>query len=132
MKYSWAFHHTTTSLVLAAGFASADASFSGTAGIALIDDNGASVATNTALTVATANATKAAAASSAVVDHDAAVLAGGVAATAAQTATRVTLVAASAAAATAALRTASSKTNNLATRVHACMYVVRVLEPLEA
>jgi len=36
---------TTTSLVLAAGFASADISFSGTAGIALIDDNGASVAT---------------------------------------------------------------------------------------
>ena len=35
---------TTTSLVLAAGFASADVSFSGTAGIALIDDNGASVA----------------------------------------------------------------------------------------
>ena len=35
---------TSTSLVLAAGFASADVSFSGTAGIALIDDNGASVA----------------------------------------------------------------------------------------
>ena len=35
---------TTTSLVLAAGFASADVSFSGTAGVALIDDNGASVA----------------------------------------------------------------------------------------
>ena len=34
---------TTTSLVLAAGFASADVSFSGTAGVALIDDNGASV-----------------------------------------------------------------------------------------
>ena len=33
---------TTTSLVLAAGFASADVSFSGTAGVALIDDNGAS------------------------------------------------------------------------------------------
>ena len=36
---------TTTSLVLAAGFASADVSFSGTAGVALIDDNGASLAT---------------------------------------------------------------------------------------
>jgi outer membrane protein OmpU len=36
---------TTTSLVLAAGFASADVSFSGTAGVALIDDNGASDAT---------------------------------------------------------------------------------------
>jgi len=36
---------TTTSLVLAAGVAQADVSFSGTAGIALIDDNGASVAT---------------------------------------------------------------------------------------
>ena len=36
---------TTTSLVLAAGFASADVSFSGTAGVALIDDNGASLST---------------------------------------------------------------------------------------
>jgi len=36
---------TTTSLVLAAGFASADVSFSGAAGVALIDDNGASDAT---------------------------------------------------------------------------------------
>ena len=34
---------TTTSLVLAAGVAQADVSFSGTAGVALIDDNGASV-----------------------------------------------------------------------------------------
>jgi hypothetical protein len=34
---------TTTSLVLAAGVAQADVSFSGKAGIALIDDNGASV-----------------------------------------------------------------------------------------
>lgn len=33
---------TTTSLVLAAGVAQADVSFSGTAGVALIDDNGAS------------------------------------------------------------------------------------------
>ena len=35
---------TTTSLVLAAGVAQADVTFSGTAGVALIDDNGASVA----------------------------------------------------------------------------------------
>ncbi|MGB4518568.1 MAG: hypothetical protein WBI15_03600, partial [Planktomarina temperata] len=35
---------TTTSLVLAAGVAQADVSFSGKAGVALIDDNGASVA----------------------------------------------------------------------------------------
>ena len=39
---------TTTSLVLAAGVAQADITFSGTAGVALIDDNGASVATHTA------------------------------------------------------------------------------------
>ena len=32
---------TTTSLVLAAGVAQADVTFSGTAGVALIDDNGA-------------------------------------------------------------------------------------------
>jgi outer membrane protein OmpU len=36
---------TTTSLVLAAGVAQADVSFSGTAGVALIDDNGKSEAT---------------------------------------------------------------------------------------
>jgi outer membrane protein OmpU len=36
---------TTTSLVLAAGVAQADVTFSGTAGVALIDDNGASDAT---------------------------------------------------------------------------------------
>jgi outer membrane protein OmpU len=36
---------TTTSLVLAAGVAQADVSFSGTAGVAMIDDNGASDAT---------------------------------------------------------------------------------------
>ena len=35
---------TTTALVLAAGVAQADVTFSGTAGVALIDDNGASVA----------------------------------------------------------------------------------------
>ena len=38
---------TTTSLVLAAGVAQADITFSGKVGVALIDDNGASVATNT-------------------------------------------------------------------------------------
>ena len=36
---------TTTSLVLAAGVAQADVSFSGTAGVAMIDDNGASEST---------------------------------------------------------------------------------------
>ena len=36
---------TTTSLILAAGFASADVSFSGTAGVALIDNNDASLST---------------------------------------------------------------------------------------
>ena len=38
---------TTTSLVLAAGVAQADVTFSGAAGVALIDDNGASVSTRT-------------------------------------------------------------------------------------
>ena len=38
---------TTTSLVLAAGVAQADITFSGTAGVALIDDNGASMAAAT-------------------------------------------------------------------------------------
>jgi len=38
---------TTTSLVLAAGVAQADVSFSGTAGVALIDDNGKSLSTRT-------------------------------------------------------------------------------------
>ena len=37
---------TTTSLVLAAGVAQADVTFSGTAGVALIDDNGASALVN--------------------------------------------------------------------------------------
>ena len=37
---------TTTSLVLAAGVAQADITFSGATGIALIDDNGASVRTD--------------------------------------------------------------------------------------
>ncbi|MDA1042664.1 MAG: hypothetical protein O3B33_05105, partial [Proteobacteria bacterium] len=37
----------TTALVMTAGFASAEVTFSGSTGVALIDDNGASVATNT-------------------------------------------------------------------------------------
>ena len=41
---------TTTSLVLAAGVAQADVSFSGTAGVALIDDNGAPALVAAALT----------------------------------------------------------------------------------
>ena len=40
---------TTTSLVLAAGVAQADVSFGGTAGVAMIDDNGASDATRTGM-----------------------------------------------------------------------------------
>ena len=56
---------TTTSLVLAAGVAQADITFSGTAGVALIDDNGASVATHTAASLQAgleaANSAKAAA-----------------------------------------------------------------------
>ena len=47
---------TTTSLVLAAGVAQADVSFSGTAGVALIDDNGARDAA-TAATAATTDDT---------------------------------------------------------------------------
>ena len=47
---------TTTSLVLAAGVAQADITFSGSTGIALIDDNGASVATVTAATLQAASA----------------------------------------------------------------------------
>jgi outer membrane protein OmpU len=42
---------TTTALVMTAGVAAAEVSFSGTAGIALIDDNGASVATRTGMFV---------------------------------------------------------------------------------
>ncbi|MDC1523456.1 hypothetical protein N8468_01940 [Planktomarina temperata] len=80
---------TTTSLVLAAGVAQADITFSGSAGVALIDDNGASVATNTA---ASLNAAAAAAATAKAVAqeiddvNDAAVAAAGAAVTAAQTA----------------------------------------------
>ena len=40
---------TTTSLVLAAGVAQADVSFGGSAGVAMIDDNGASDATRTGM-----------------------------------------------------------------------------------
>jgi len=52
---------TTTSLVLAAGVAQADVSFSGTAGVALIDDNGASAAVDGYATILSANTAKAAA-----------------------------------------------------------------------
>ena len=43
---------TTTALVMTAGVAAADVSFSGTAGIAFVDDNGASDATRTGMFVA--------------------------------------------------------------------------------
>lgn len=59
---------TTTSLILAAGVASAEITFSGTAGIALIDDNGASVAgtaTNTSLVAAAQTAADASTAATA-------------------------------------------------------------------
>ena len=55
----------TTALVMTAGFASAEVTFSGSTGVALIDDNGKSVATNTqallnaAATAAAAVATRA-------------------------------------------------------------------------
>ena len=42
---------TTTALVMTAGVAAAEVSFSGTAGIAAVDDNGASVATRTGMFV---------------------------------------------------------------------------------
>ena len=52
---------TTTSLVLAAGVAQADITFSGSTGIALIDDNGAStVQTNSSL-VSSSSSSRAAA-----------------------------------------------------------------------
>jgi hypothetical protein len=56
---------TTTSLVLAAGVAQADVSFSGTAGVALIDDNGASALVNkvAAVNAAAANISNSAVAS---------------------------------------------------------------------
>ena len=50
---------TTTSLVLAAGVAQADITFSGSTGVALIDDNGASVV-KTAVTAVAASGTTAA------------------------------------------------------------------------
>ena len=56
---------TTTSLILAAGVASAEITFSGTAGIALIDDNGASVAGTATSTSLVAAAQAAAGASTA-------------------------------------------------------------------
>ena len=100
---------TTTSLVLAAGVAQADITFSGTAGVALIDDNGASVATVTGASLAASNTAAVAAANAAIVDHDAAVLAGGAAATAAQTAARAVL--AQAALDAAALTSAAADVN---------------------
>jgi hypothetical protein len=42
---------TTTALVMTAGVAAADVSFSGTSGIAFVDDNGASDATRTGMFV---------------------------------------------------------------------------------
>jgi hypothetical protein len=63
---------TTTALVMTAGVAAAEVSFSGTAGIALIDDNGAHAATNTAasLEAAVTAATEAKAAADRVAAND--------------------------------------------------------------
>ena len=47
---------TTTSLVLAAGVAQADITFSGATGIALIDDNGASSVTDASAAIVAHNA----------------------------------------------------------------------------
>ena len=47
---------TTTSLVLAAGVAQADITFSGSTGIALIDDNGASSVTDASAAIVAGNA----------------------------------------------------------------------------
>ena len=102
---------TTTSLVLAAGVAQADVTFSGTAGIALIDDNGASAAAGvTAAGQAAAVSAAAAAvvaAEAAKLTADAAVTAAGAAVTAAQTAA-ATAAAAAVTTATAALATATT------------------------
>ncbi|MDA9947415.1 hypothetical protein N9D73_00215 [Planktomarina temperata] len=63
---------TTTSLVLAAGVAQADITFSGTAGVALIDDNGASAAAGV---TAAGQAAKSSAAAAALIAAEAAELA---------------------------------------------------------
>jgi hypothetical protein len=63
---------TTTALVMTAGVAAAEVTFSGTAGVALVDDNGAQAA---AAVTATSQAAAATAAARAVIDADAAVLA---------------------------------------------------------
>ena len=73
---------TTTSLVLAAGVAQADITFSGSTGVALIDDNGASAAAGV---TAAGQAAKVAAANAALVAADAVVAAAGADVTAAQT-----------------------------------------------
>jgi hypothetical protein len=113
---------TTTSLVLAAGVAQADVTFSGTAGIALIDDNGASAAAGVTAAGQAAAASAAAAAvvtaEAAKLTADAAVTAAGAAVTAAQTAAATaaaTAVTTATAAATAATTAAAAAGVNAAT-----------------
>ena len=102
---------TTTSLVLAAGVAQADITFSGTAGVALIDDNGASAAAGVTAAGQAAAASAAAAAlvtaEAAKLTADAAVTAAGAAVTAAQTAA-ATAAATAVTTATAAVTTANT------------------------
>jgi hypothetical protein len=108
---------TTTALVMTAGVAAAEITFSGTAGIALVDDNGAQAVTNTQASLDAAAAAAAAAAADAadVAANDgaataAAQAANDAAATAAATAAAAatTKAAAGATAANAAARAANS------------------------
>ncbi|MDA8684310.1 hypothetical protein N9L81_01280 [Planktomarina temperata] len=98
-------------MVLAAGVAQADVSFSGTAGVALIDDNGASAAAGVTAAGQAAAASAAAAAlvtaEAAKLTADAAVTAAGAAVTAAQTAA-ATAAATAVTTATAAVATANT------------------------
>ncbi|MDA9053554.1 hypothetical protein N9H65_05620 [Planktomarina temperata] len=102
---------TTTSLVLAAGVAQADITFSGTAGVALIDDNGASAAAGV---TAAGQAAKSSAAAAAKIAADAAKLAADAVVTAAGNDVTAAQTAAATAAATAA-GTAATKATAAAT-----------------
>ncbi|MDC1437522.1 hypothetical protein N8208_01365 [Planktomarina temperata] len=98
---------TTTSLVLAAGVAQADITFSGTAGVALIDDNGASAAAGV---TAAGQAAKSSAAAAAKIAADAAKLAADAVVTAAGADVTAAQTAAATAAATAATAAATAST----------------------
>ena len=99
---------TTTSLVLAAGVAQADITFSGSVGVALIDDNGASAAAGV---TAAGQAAKSSAAAAAKVTADAAKLAADAVVTAAGndvTAAQTAAATAATAAGAAGLNTATA------------------------